>query len=73
MSDADIVIEAVPKLLEVKHETWAKVGELAPERTIFATNSSILLPSDIAPSTGRPNRFLALHFANEIWRLNVAR
>lgn len=71
VSDADIVIEAVPEVLEIKQETWAKVGELAPERTIFATNSSTLLPSDIAPSTGRPNRFLALHFANEIWRLNV--
>lgn len=71
VSNADIVIEAVPELLEVKQETWAKVGELAPEKTIFATNSSTLLPSDIAPSTGRPTRFLALHFANEIWRLNV--
>lgn len=71
VSDADIVIEAVPELLEIKQETWAKVGQLAPEKTIFATNSSTLLPSDIAPSTGRPNRFLALHFANEIWRLNI--
>ncbi len=72
VSDADIVVEAVPELLEIKQETWAKVGQLAPEKTIFATNSSTLLPSDIAPSTGRPNRFLALHFGNEIWRLNVA-
>lgn len=71
VSEADLVIEAVPELLDIKQETWAKVGQLAPERTIFATNSSTLLPSDIAPSTGRPHRFLALHFANEIWRLNV--
>ena len=72
VSDADLIIEAVPELLEIKQDTWAKVGQLAPERTIFDTNSSTLLPSDIAPSTGRPERFLALHFANEIWRLNVA-
>ena len=72
VSDADLIIEAVPELLEIKQDTWAKVGQLAPEKTIFATNSSTLLPSDIAPSTGRPERFLALHFANEIWRLNVA-
>ncbi|MCK0111588.1 3-hydroxyacyl-CoA dehydrogenase [Ornithinimicrobium sp. F0845] len=71
VGDADLIIEAVPEVLEIKQETWARVGELAPERTIFTTNSSTLLPSDIAPSSGRPQKFLALHFANEIWRLNV--
>jgi len=71
VADADLVIEAVPEVLEIKRETWAKVGALAPERTIFATNSSTLLPSDIADATGRPARFLALHFANEIWRNNT--
>jgi len=69
--DADLVIEAVPEVLEIKQETWARVGELAPAHTIFATNSSTLLPSDLASSSGRPEQFLALHFANEIWRLNV--
>lgn len=71
LSDADLVIEAVPEVLEIKRQTWAKVAEVAPEKTIFATNSSTLLPSDIAESTGRPGRFLALHFANEIWRNNT--
>lgn len=71
LSDADLVIEAVPEVLAIKRETWAKVGAVAPERTIFATNSSTLLPSDIADATGRPERFLALHFANEIWRNNT--
>ncbi|WP_338751822.1 3-hydroxyacyl-CoA dehydrogenase [Janibacter alittae] len=71
VSDADLIIEAVPERLDIKQQTWATVGELAPERTIFATNSSTLLPSDIAESTGRPGRFLALHFANEIWRNNI--
>ncbi|QBX55644.1 3-hydroxyacyl-CoA dehydrogenase [Nocardioides seonyuensis] len=69
--DADLIIEAVPEVLEVKQQTWAEVGRLALEETIFATNSSTFLPSDIAQSTGRPSRFLALHFANEIWRLNI--
>jgi 3-hydroxybutyryl-CoA dehydrogenase len=39
---------------------------------VFATNSSSLLPSAIAAATGRPDRFLALHFANGIWRQNTA-
>lgn len=71
LRDADLVIEAVPEVLEIKRQTWAKVAEVAPEKTIFATNSSTLLPSDIAGSTGRPGRFLALHFANEIWKNNT--
>ena len=70
--DADLVIESAPELPAVKRELYAKLGPLAPEKTIFATNSSTLLPSDLAPATGRPDRFLALHFANEIWSHNIA-
>jgi len=70
--DADLVIESVPELLDVKRKLYAKIGPLAPEKTIFATNSSTLLPSDLAEATGRPERFLALHFANDIWIYNIA-
>ncbi|QIS15794.1 3-hydroxyacyl-CoA dehydrogenase [Nocardia arthritidis] len=70
--DADLVIEAVPEVLEIKQEIYAKLSELAPERTIFATNSSTLLPSAIKDATGRPDRFLALHFANQVWKRNTA-
>lgn len=72
VQDADLIIEAVPEVLKIKQETYQKLGELAPQRTIFATNSSTLLPSDLKDSTGRPDRFLALHFANDVWRYNTA-
>ena len=71
VKDADIIIEAVPERLDIKQQTWEKVAAVAPERTIFCTNSSTLLPSDIAPFTGRPEKFLALHFANEVWAKNT--
>lgn len=71
-SDAGLVIEAVPENLEIKRETYARLAAVAPERTIFVTNSSTLLPSDMAVATGRPDRFLALHFANQIWIRNTA-
>jgi 3-hydroxyacyl-CoA dehydrogenase len=71
LKDAEIVIEAVPEVLQVKRDTWAKAGAVAPAHTVFATNSSTLLPSDIADATGRPEKFLALHFANEVWRQNI--
>lgn len=66
------MIEAAPEILDLKRELYSQLGRLAPPETIFATNSSTLLPSDIAESTGRPDRFLALHFANQIWLRNTA-
>lgn len=71
VADADLVIESVPEVLEIKRETWQKVSEAAPQKTIFTTNSSTLLPSAMADATDRPEKLLALHFANEIWRNNI--
>lgn len=70
--EADLVIEAVPEKLEIKKDVWQRVGQAAPESAIFATNTSTLLPSLFAESTGDPQRFLALHFANHIWLRNTA-
>ncbi|MFN6544854.1 3-hydroxyacyl-CoA dehydrogenase [Mycolicibacterium nivoides] len=72
VADADLVIEAIPEILDLKRETYQKLGEFAPAKTIFATNSSTLLPSDLKDSTGRPDKFLALHFANRVWQFNTA-
>ncbi len=72
VAGADLVIEAVPELLELKRSLYRKLADLAPATTIFATNSSTLLPSDLKDSTGRPDRFLAIHYANNIWTQNIA-
>ena len=70
VADADLVVEAVPETLELKQGLYARLAAAAPERTIFATNSSTLLPSQLADATGRPEKFLALHFA--MWRARKA-
>ncbi len=70
--EADLVIESIPEKLDLKCDVYTRLGRLAPEKTIFATNTSMLLPSELAASTGRPERFLAMHFANEIWKRNTA-
>ncbi|WP_417258963.1 3-hydroxyacyl-CoA dehydrogenase [Celeribacter sp.] len=72
VKQADLVIEAIPEILDLKNKVYAELGRVAPSETIFATNSSTLLPSDMAAATGRPERFLALHFANNIWLHNTA-
>lgn len=70
--DAELVIEAVPENIGIKRDFYHAVSALAAPDTILATNSSTLAPSAIAPSVERPERFLALHFANQIWIRNVA-
>jgi len=72
VADADLVIEAIPEVVAIKTEFYTNLGKVAPEKTIFATNSSTLLPSQFADATGRPEKFLALHFANTIWLNNTA-
>jgi 3-hydroxybutyryl-CoA dehydrogenase len=69
--DADLVSESVPENPEVKLEVYPLLNAACPARTIFTTNTSTLLPSQFAHATGRPERFLALHFANEIWDRNI--
>ena len=69
---ADLVIEAMAENPQQKTEFYEKLAPLLPEKTILCTNSSTLLPSMFAEVTGRPDRFLALHFANEIWKNNTA-
>jgi 3-hydroxyacyl-CoA dehydrogenase len=70
--DADLVIESAPERLDIKRDLYTKLAPVAPKTAIFVTNSSTLLPSQLADATGRPDRFLALHFANEIWVHNTA-
>lgn len=41
VENADLVIEAVPELLEVKQEFYKKLSEVAPEKTIFASNEAV--------------------------------
>lgn len=72
VADADLVIESMAEQEEAKIEFFKKLAPLMPEKTIVVTNSSSLLPSKFTKWTGRPDRYLALHFANTIWHNNIA-
>jgi 3-hydroxyacyl-CoA dehydrogenase len=72
VADADLVIESMAENKKEKAEFYKKLAPVLPEKTIVVTNSSTLLPSQLAKFTGRPNKFLALHFANHIWKNNTA-
>lgn len=64
--DVDIISESVPEDPELKGKIFAKCHELCRKDTIFTTNTSSLLPSQFADSTGRPEQFCALHFHDAI-------
>ena len=72
LSDADVVIEAMAEDPKAKIAIYTDMKDLMPEKTILLTNSSTLLPSMFAEYTGRPEKYLALHFANTIWKNNTA-
>ncbi len=71
-ADADLLSEAVPEDPELKGRVLAEFDALCPPRTIFATNTSTLLPSQFAKVTGRPDRVIALHFHLPVWVTNLA-
>lgn len=70
--DADLVIEAIAEVIDEKDAFYTSLQDILPAQTILCTNSSTLLPSAMAGFTGRPDKFLALHFANNIWKNNTA-
>ena len=72
VKNADLIIEAIPEVLGIKQNFYKKLSQVAGEGTIFASNSSTMIPSQIVGFTDRPEKYLHLHFANEIWKLNIA-
>ena len=72
LSDADLVIESITEIFDVKKDFYESIAPLMPAKTVIVTNSSTLLPSKLAKYTGRPEKYLAMHFANSIWKNNIA-
>jgi 3-hydroxybutyryl-CoA dehydrogenase len=62
VQDTDLISESVTEELTIKQKVWEQFGKLSPAKTIFTTNTSYLLPSQLAPFSGRPDKFCAFHF-----------
>ncbi len=72
VKDADLVIESMAEDINQKKEFYLKLAPLLPSKTVIVSNSSTLLPSKMAKFTSRSDKFLSLHFANSIWKNNIA-
>jgi 3-hydroxybutyryl-CoA dehydrogenase len=66
VSDADLVVEAVPENFELKKKIFAQVDEAAPSHAILATNTSSISITKIAATTSRAEKFIGMHFFNPV-------
>ncbi len=64
LADCDLVIEAVLEKLELKKDLLSQLGKEVKEDAILATNTSSFGVTQLASASGRPDRFLGLHFFN---------
>jgi len=64
LRDADLVIEAAPEKAQLKRRLFSEVDEIAPQRTIVASNTSSISITLLAKATKRPEKFCGIHFFN---------
>lgn len=62
--DVDIVIEAVPEVLNIKQRVFQELDQICPPDTIFASNTSALSITAMASATKRPHKVIGMHFFN---------
>jgi 3-hydroxybutyryl-CoA dehydrogenase len=62
----DLVIEAVPEIMELKKEIFIQLEEIAPKNAVLATNTSSISISSIANVTSCPERIIGMHFFNPV-------
>jgi len=61
---SDLVIEAVPEIMDLKKQVYAELDKVANDRVIFASNTSTLPITEIADTISRPEKFIGIHFFN---------
>ncbi|EFV75879.1 3-hydroxybutyryl-CoA dehydrogenase [Bacillus sp. 2_A_57_CT2] len=69
VSAADLVIEAVPEVMDIKKNIFEVIDQHAPEHCCFATNTSTMSPTEIGSFTKRPDKVIAMHFFNPVQKM----
>ena len=65
-SECDLVVEAIPEILQLKLEIFSELDAICREDTILATNTSSISIESIAKATNRPDRVIGMHFMNPV-------
>lgn len=69
--EADLVIEAVPEIMDLKIDIFKRLDQFVKSSAILATNTSTMSPTEIAAQTSRPERCIALHFFNPVPKMKL--
>ncbi len=64
VSNAEMVIEVVPEIMDLKKKVYAELDRAASPEVVFASNTSTLPITEIAATTSRQDRFIGIHFFN---------
>ena len=71
VDDADVVIEAIIEEMDIKQQVYDELDEVAPDRTIFASNTSSLSITELSEVTDRAEQFCGMHFFNPPVRMDL--
>jgi len=64
VKDAQMIIEVVPEIMDLKKKVYAELDKAAAPDVIFASNTSTLPITEIASTTSRPEKVIGIHFFN---------
>ena len=64
LKDCDLMIEAVPEIMDLKKKVYSEVDSVSEKKTVYASNTSTLPITEIANITNRPEKFIGIHFFN---------
>ena len=64
--DADLVVEAIPEIPELKFSTFSELDSICKKGAILASNTSSISINEIASHTNRPDRVIGMHFMNPV-------
>ncbi|ABW68904.1 3-hydroxyacyl-CoA dehydrogenase [Desulfosudis oleivorans] len=71
VADVQVVIEAVPEIMDLKKKVFADVSSAAPAEALLASNTSTMSITEIATAVTKPERFLGMHFFNPVNRMKL--
>jgi len=66
LNDTDLIVEAIIENMDLKKNLYSELGKECKPSTIFASNTSSLSITEMAMASGRPNKFVGVHFFNPV-------
>jgi 3-hydroxybutyryl-CoA dehydrogenase len=66
LGGVDYIVENVPEKWEIKKEIYPRIDAIAPERAVFAVNTSCISITRVGGLTKRPDRVIGMHFMNPV-------